>query len=207
MIYWSDPSRSSTTGRTKRHRVLPSPLRPFRIIRAKSSVVIKLSQETRRNFFLFPFSIPFLSFPFFFFLPLKDSPFVYIESNFPPFLSDDSHVSAICYTEREASRNTAIVATTLPHAKAITNAAWLHRWWCDGGRGGVRFSLNKVAAIFQTSGRFVTRGKVRPFTTYTRRGRVVFINVCACVGGEEKTGVYNRNHKSSARWQQLWYIN
>lgn len=78
---------------------------------------------------LFPFS--FLhSFPFFslfFFLPLKDSPFVYIESNFPPFLSDDSHVSAICYTEREASRNTAIVATTLPHAKAITNAAWLHR--------------------------------------------------------------------------------
>lgn len=156
---------------------------------------------------LFPFS--FLhSFPFFslFFLPLKDSPFVYIESNFPPFLSDNSHVSAICYTEREASRNTAIVATTSPHAKAITNAAWLHRWWCDGGRGGVRFSLNKVAAIFQTSGRFVTRGKVRPFTTYTRRGRVVFINVCACVGGEEKTGVY-RNHKSSARWQQLWYIN
>lgn len=78
---------------------------------------------------LFPFS--FLhSFPFFslfFFLPLKDSPFVYIESNFPPFLSDDSHVSAICYTEREASRNIAIVATTLPHAKAITNAAWLHR--------------------------------------------------------------------------------
>lgn len=174
--HWENetPSRSS----------LP-PLRPFRIIRAKSSVVIKLSQETRRNFFLFPFSIPFLSFPFFF-LPLKDSPFVYIESNFPPFLSDNSHVSAICYTEREASRNTAIVATTSPHAKAITNAAWLHRWWCDGGRGGVRFSLNKVAAIFQTSGAFCYPGKSEAIYDLYAEGEGCFHQRLRLCGGRGK---------------------
>lgn len=137
---------------------------------------------------LFPFS--FLhSFPFFslfFFLPLKDSPFVYIESNFPPFLSDDSHVSAICYTEREASRNTAIVATTLPHAKAITNAAWLHRWWCDGGRGGVRFSLNKVAAIFQTSGAFCYPGKSEAIYDLYAEGEGCFHQRLRLCGGRGK---------------------
>lgn len=136
---------------------------------------------------LFPFS--FLhSFPFFslFFLPLKDSPFVYIESNFPPFLSDNSHVSAICYTEREASRNTAIVATTLPHAKAITNAAWLHRWWCDGGRGGVRFSLNKVAAIFQTSGAFCYPGKSEAIYDLYAEGEGCFHQRLRLCGGRGK---------------------
>lgn len=136
---------------------------------------------------LFPFS--FLhSFPFFslFFLPLKDSPFVYIESNFPPFLSDDSHVSAICYTEREASRNIAIVATTLPHAKAITNAAWLHRWWCDGGRGGVRFSLNKVAAIFQTSGAFCYPGKSEAIYDLYAEGEGCFHQRLRLCGGRGK---------------------
>lgn len=137
---------------------------------------------------LFPFS--FLhSFPFFslfFFLPLKDSPFVYIESNFPPFLSDNSHVSAICYTEREASRNIAIVATTLPHAKAITNAAWLHRWWCDGGRGGVRFSLNKVAAIFQTSGAFCYPGKSEAIYDLYAEGEGCFHQRLRLCGGRGK---------------------
>lgn len=136
---------------------------------------------------LFPFS--FLhSFPFFslFFLPLKDSPFVYIESNFPPFLSDNSHVSAICYTEREASRNTAIVATTSPHAKAITNAAWLHRWWCDGGRGGVRFSLNKVAAIFQTSGAFCYPGKSEAIYDLYAEGEGCFHQRLRLCGGRGK---------------------
>lgn len=139
---------------------------------------------------LFPFSFlhsfPFLSFPPFFFLPLKDSPFVYIESNFPPFLSDNSHVSAICYTEREASRNTAIVATTLPHAKAITNAAWLHRWWCDGGRGGVRFSLNKVAAIFQTSGAFCYPGKSEAIYDLYAEGEGCFHQRLRLCGGRGK---------------------
>lgn len=121
--YWSDPSRSSTTGSgTKRHRSSSLLLRhPFisnysRKSRAQLSNFSKEPVETF-SFFLFPF----LSF---FFLPLKDSPFVFTSrATFHPlFIGQFSRFCHLLYGERDLAQHCRpLLPTTFPHAKAITN--------------------------------------------------------------------------------------